>query len=163
MSPTNTHDQHTESSANTPDLLDRHEEIMAAILTRFRNMVAAATEPLPAAAAIPQAALSNIIMNNEAAALINEVQNLVALNREIKQLWITGPLRKPGDADEKNVEKVIDERAARVSKLYNTLVELENEDAKKSAAQQPPDGPRVNVKNENGETSVKQEHQGDSA
>ncbi|KAI1751484.1 hypothetical protein F4782DRAFT_505110 [Xylaria castorea] len=148
-------------------LLDRHELIIAAILTRFRNMVNAAGAPLPTAAAIPQASLNIMTMNNEAAALIKEVENLLALNREIKQLWITGPLRKPGDADEKNLEKVIDERAANVSKLYNTLVELQNEAAKKSAAQQQPpsapEGQRVDVKKENGEAPVKQEYQGDSA
>ncbi|KAI0460529.1 hypothetical protein F5B21DRAFT_452203 [Xylaria acuta] len=147
-------------------LLDRHEQIIAAILTRFRNMVDAAGAPLPTAAAIPQASLNMMTMNNEVSALIKEVENLLALNREIKQLWITGPLRKPGDAEEKNLEKVIDERAAGVSKLYNTLVELQNEPAKRTAAQQPltaPEGQRVDVKNEKGATPVKQEHQGDSA
>ncbi|KAI1743922.1 hypothetical protein F4680DRAFT_470424 [Xylaria scruposa] len=161
-------DQHHKmSSANASNLLDRHELIIAAILTRFRNMVNAACAPLPTAAAIPQASLNIMTMNNEAAALIKEIENLLALNREIKQLWITGPLRKPGDADEKNLEKVIDERAARVSKLYNTLVELQNEAAKRNPAQQQPgsvpEGQNVDVKQEKGEAPVKKEHQGDSA
>ncbi|KAI1434385.1 hypothetical protein GGR50DRAFT_662927 [Xylaria sp. CBS 124048] len=51
-------------------LLDRHNRTMAAILTRFRNMVIAATEPLPTAAAIPRASLNVMTMNNEAAALV---------------------------------------------------------------------------------------------
>ena len=58
------------SPANEPDLLDRHNRIMAAILTRFRNMVLAATEPLPTAAAIPQASLNSMTMNNEVSALV---------------------------------------------------------------------------------------------
>ncbi|KAI0857218.1 hypothetical protein F4860DRAFT_490330 [Xylaria cubensis] len=148
-------------------LLDRHELIIAAILTRFRNMVNAACAPLPTAAAIPQASLNIMTMNNEAAALIKEIENLLALNREIKQLWITGPLRKPGDADEKNLEKVIDERAAKVSKLYNTLVELQYEAGKRNPAQQQPasvpEGHNVDVKQEKGEAPVKQEYRGDSA
>ncbi|TRX88710.1 hypothetical protein FHL15_010382 [Xylaria flabelliformis] len=165
-------DQHKMTSANASNLLDRHELIIAAILTRFRNMVNAACAPLPTAAAIPQASLNIMTMNNEAAALIKEIENLLALNREIKQLWITGPLRKPGDADEKNLEKVIDERAANVSKLYNTLVELQSEAAKRNPAQQPqqqqqpasvPEGQNVDVKQEKGDAPVKQEYQGDSA
>ncbi|KAI1367029.1 hypothetical protein F5Y08DRAFT_299811 [Xylaria arbuscula] len=117
-------------------LMDRHNRIMAAILTRFRNMVLAATEPLPNAAAIPQASLNSMTMNNEVSALIKEIENLLALNREIKQLWIAGPLRKPGDASEVSREKEIDERAARVTTLYNTLLEMERDAAKKNDDQQ---------------------------
>ncbi|KAI0436343.1 hypothetical protein F4803DRAFT_234455 [Xylaria telfairii] len=139
-------------------LLDRHQKIMAAILTRFRNMVAAASEPISATASIPQASLNLMTMNNETAALIHEIENLLSLTREIKQLWIVGPLRKPGDADEKMVEKDLDERAARVSRLYNTLVELQNENAKrKVAAQQLSEATGVDVKHENGDAPAKQE------
>ncbi|KAI1421678.1 hypothetical protein F5Y12DRAFT_718179 [Xylaria sp. FL1777] len=144
--------------ADKPNLLDRHNKIMAAILTRFRNMVLAATEPLPTAGAIPQASLNAMTMNNEVSALIKEVENLLALSREIKQLWIAGPLRKPGDADEKHREKELDENAAQVSKLYNTLVELQTETAKKSAAQQAlAAADDADVKKEGGNINVKRE------
>ncbi|KAI1155006.1 hypothetical protein F4825DRAFT_447911 [Nemania diffusa] len=160
--------EHNMPQANEPNLLDRHNKIMAAILTRFRNMVMAATEPLPTAAAIPHATLNAMTMNNEVSALIKEVENLLALNREIKQLWIAGPLRKPGDASQKNREKEIDEQAAKVSKMYNILVELEAETArKKNTAQQPvataKDKQSVEVKKENANAHVKHENQGDSA
>lgn len=56
--------------ANNPNLLDRHNKIMAAILTRFRNMVIAATEPIPTAGAIPYASLNVMTMNNETSALV---------------------------------------------------------------------------------------------
>ncbi|KAI0526420.1 hypothetical protein F5B22DRAFT_655585 [Xylaria bambusicola] len=144
--------------ANKSIPLDRHNRTMAAILTRFRNMVLAATEPLPTAAAIPQASLNAMTMNNEVSALIKEVENLLALNREIKQLWIAGPLRKPGDASEVSREKEIDEKAARVSDLYNTLLELERKTAKKSHAQQGIDpSADMDVKKEQGESHIKQE------
>ncbi|KAI1108060.1 hypothetical protein F5Y14DRAFT_131278 [Nemania sp. NC0429] len=120
--------------ANEPDLLDRHNKIMAAILTRFRNMVLAATEPLPTAAAIPQASLNNMTMANETTALIKEIENLLALSREIKKLWIAGPLRKPGDADEKTRERELDAQAAQVSGLYDDLVKLEIENENKRRA-----------------------------
>ncbi|GAP87689.1 putative mediator of RNA polymerase ii transcription subunit 22 protein [Rosellinia necatrix] len=141
-------------------LMDRHNKIMAAILTRFRNMVLAATEPLPTAAAIPQASLNAMTMNNEVSALIKEVENLLALTREIKQLWIAGPLRKPGDADEKSRDKEMDEKAFQVSKLYNRLVELQSENTKNATQQTPvvaEDGQHVDVKRDNGDVSIKYE------
>ncbi|KAI8952393.1 hypothetical protein F4801DRAFT_600025 [Xylaria longipes] len=159
-------DQRKMPRTNASDLLDRHEKIMAAILTRFRNMVYAAGAPLPGSVAVPQASLNLLTMQNEATALIKETENLLSLTREIKQLWIIGPLRKPGDANERKFETEMDERAAGVSKLHSTLVELQTELAKKSAAQQPPSAPEdqpVDVKEEKGGAPVKQEHQGDSA
>ncbi|KAI1306372.1 hypothetical protein F5Y03DRAFT_140604 [Xylaria venustula] len=148
----------------TTNPVDRHNRIMAAILTRFRNMVLAATEPLPTAGAIPQASLNAMTMNNEVSALIKEVQNLLSLSREIKQLWIAGPLRKPGDASEKNREKEIDEKAAQVSKLHNILVELQNETAKKSAAQQaPPAVEGAEAKEEGDHVQVKRENESHSS
>lgn len=68
--PANTPKQHKMPCANQPGLLDRHQKIMAAILTRFRNMVAAASEPISTTASIPQASLNLMTMNNEAAALV---------------------------------------------------------------------------------------------
>ncbi|KAJ8119260.1 hypothetical protein ONZ43_g3755 [Nemania bipapillata] len=143
---------------------DRHNKIMAAILTRFRNIVMAATEPLPKSAAIAQASLNTMTMNNEVSALIKEIENLLVLTREIKTLWIVGPLRKPGDASEKIREKELDENAAKVSKLYDTLVELEAENARRrNPAQQPivatKDEQRTEVKTENNNARVKHEEQ----
>ncbi|KAI0976115.1 hypothetical protein F4678DRAFT_416013 [Xylaria arbuscula] len=147
--------------ADKPDLLDRHNKIVAAILTRYRNMVLAATEPLPTAGAIPQASLNAMTMNNEVSALIKEIQNLLALTHEIKQLWIVGPLRKPGDASEKSREKEIDEKAALVASLHNNLVELQNKNARKSAAQQAP--PPAAEAKEGGDVHVKRESESHSS
>lgn len=86
---------------------------------------------------------------------------MLALNREIKQLWIAGPLRKPGDASEVNREKEIDEKAARVSGLYTTLLAMEREAAKKSDAQQAIDPSSSSVKREGSDEShIKQEQEG---
>ncbi|KAI1125047.1 hypothetical protein F5Y10DRAFT_15053 [Nemania abortiva] len=148
-------------------LMDRHNKMMAAILTRYRNMVGAATEPLPKSTSIPQASLNAMTMNNEASALIKEIENLLALTREIKQLWIAGPLRKPGDADEENRQKEMDEKAHRISKLHSDIVDLQYENAKrKSAAQQVPVPPKdeqhAEVKTENTGVHIKHEGQGGS-
>lgn len=104
--------------------MDQHNRIMAAILTRFRNIINAATEPLSKTATIPQASLNLMTLNNETSAMIKEVENLLALSREIKMLWIAGPLQKPGDAGEKNREKMLDEKAHEVSRLWEELERL---------------------------------------
>lgn len=188
-------------STNELNLLDQHNRIMAAILTRFRNIINAATEPLSKTATIPQASLNLMTLNNETSAMvcttsffyqhvyifsrekllallfanlsrhnhdsspcsltyslhsatfnilhthaqaphqtrnlpsyktnahfsahkIKEVENLLALSREIKMLWIAGPLQKPGDAGEKNREKMLDEKAHEVSRLWEELERL---------------------------------------
>ncbi|KAI0115894.1 hypothetical protein GGR51DRAFT_502506 [Nemania sp. FL0031] len=144
-------------------LMDRHNKIMAAILTRFRNMVAAAAEPLPDAAIIPQAALNAMTMESEASALIKEVENLLALTREIKQLWIVGPLRKPGNADEKNREKELDEKAHIVSKLHGNLVELQYEIARKRSVAQQALAEQNAEANKNAEPQTQHGNQGGSA
>ncbi len=77
--------------ADLPNLLDRHNRIMAAILTRFRNMVLAATEPLPAAAAIPQASLNAMTMNNEVSALVCTFP-LTPLLKVLASIIISSPL-----------------------------------------------------------------------
>lgn len=88
---------------------------------------------------------------------------MLALSREIKKLWIAGPLRKPGDADEKNREKEIDEKAAQVSKLYNILVDLESQTRKSTAQQAPATAGEVEVKKEGGDIHVKHENKGSSS
>lgn len=108
---------------------------------------------------------------------IKEVENLLALTREIKQLWIAGPLRKPGDADEQTRERKLDEQAHHVSNLYNELValQIENENKQRIARQARAAAAAAASKDENdvveakresssgaGSTHIKREDQGDS-
>ncbi|KAI0393992.1 hypothetical protein F5Y17DRAFT_281298 [Xylariaceae sp. FL0594] len=106
-------------------LMERHERIMAQILTRFSNMIRAATAPVAASASISQASVNVMTMNSETAALIKEVENLLALSREIKALWVAGPLHKRS-AERDAAERETDERAATVAALYNQLIALQN-------------------------------------
>ncbi|KAI1495548.1 hypothetical protein F5X99DRAFT_123531 [Biscogniauxia marginata] len=116
-------------------ILDRHERAIAQILTRFRNMVLAAAEPLPQSAVIETAALNRLTMEREAAALITEVEGLLALNREIKALWIRGPLRLPGEDDSREAE--LDRKAELVTGLYGQIVAMKNRMAADRPAAQP--------------------------
>lgn len=51
---------------------------------------------------------------------ITEIQNLLVITREIKALWIKGPLRKPGEDAAQQAE--LDAKALRVQELYNKLM-----------------------------------------
>ncbi|KAI1842674.1 hypothetical protein JX265_002721 [Neoarthrinium moseri] len=101
-------------------LLDRHNKAMAAILRRFLNMTKAATAPIPKEGALDHEALNQMRMENETAALITEIQNLLQITREIKALWIKGPLRKPGEDAAQQAE--LDSKARVVQGLYNELM-----------------------------------------
>ncbi|KAL7626529.1 hypothetical protein AAE478_003301 [Parahypoxylon ruwenzoriense] len=113
-----------EQEADHSTILDRHNRAIAQILARFRNVVVAATEPLPqnGEAIMEHAALNRLTMETECAALIAEIQGLLAINREIKTLWIRGPLRQPGDGEAREAE--LDESAAHVTRLYDQVLAM---------------------------------------
>ncbi|RYP73357.1 hypothetical protein DL769_004230 [Monosporascus sp. CRB-8-3] len=150
--------------ADDEDLLDRHNRTVAQILTRFRNVIGAATEPLPREGAVLEhAALNRFTMQTEMAALITEVQNLLALNREIKALWIRGPLRKPGENDGLDAE--IDRKSAAVADLYQKAMDMFEEkkkaEARAGASSSAPGG-EGKGKDAKGEEGVKKESQCES-
>ncbi|KAI0018968.1 hypothetical protein F4780DRAFT_780845 [Xylariomycetidae sp. FL0641] len=116
-------------------LPDRHERAIAQILTRFRNMVAAAAEPVSRTATIEHATLNRMTMERETAALITEIEGLLALTHEIKRLWLQGPLRTPdGDAAAAARETQIDRQAAGVTDMYARLLALRNEAVRRKEA-----------------------------
>ncbi|RYP11481.1 hypothetical protein DL764_000004 [Monosporascus ibericus] len=147
--------------ADDESLLDRHNRTIAQILTRFRNLIGAATEPLPREGAVLEhAALNRFTMQTEMAALITEIQNLLALNREIKALWIRGPLRKPGENDGLGAE--IDRKSAAVADMYqkamNMFEEKKKAEARAGASSSAPGGGGKS-KEVKGEEGVKKESQ----
>ncbi|RYP78067.1 hypothetical protein DL771_000760 [Monosporascus sp. 5C6A] len=142
-----------DKEADDENLLDRHNRTVAQILTRFRNVIGAATEPLPREGAVLEhAALNRFTMQTEMAALlalsspsalekpapnlapssqITEIQNLLALNREIKALWIRGPLRKPGESDGLDAE--IDRKSVALADMYQKVMDMFEEKTKAEA------------------------------
>lgn len=65
--------ENEEETANDEpsDILDRHNKAMATILSRFLNMVNAATDPPPQGAVIEHASLNRLAMRTETAALVS--------------------------------------------------------------------------------------------
>ncbi|KAI5863287.1 hypothetical protein GGS23DRAFT_597042 [Durotheca rogersii] len=117
--------------ANHSTILDRHNRTIAQILTRFRNIMAAATEPLPRdGPIIERAALNRLTMETETAALITEIEGLLAISREIKTLWIRGPLHPPAGAASSSSAaggpsaEDIDRTAERVTHLYDQVLAM---------------------------------------
>ncbi|KAI0377152.1 hypothetical protein F5Y04DRAFT_285281 [Hypomontagnella monticulosa] len=119
-----------QTKADELALLDRHNRAIAQILSHFNGVVRAATEPLPKTGnVIEHAALNRMTMETETAALISEVQGLAAINREIKSLWIRGPLRKPGEDDGREAQ--LDHQAKTVSDLFTQALKLRDEAIKR--------------------------------
>ncbi|KAI6091762.1 hypothetical protein F4821DRAFT_254512 [Hypoxylon rubiginosum] len=106
-------------------IVDHHNRTIAQILKRFSNMVMAAAEPLPKTGnIIEHASINRMTMETECAGLIAEIQALLAINREIKGLWIRGPLRQPGEDAAR--EAAMDSQAENVAKLYDRVLGLRN-------------------------------------
>ncbi|KAI1396527.1 hypothetical protein F4819DRAFT_131550 [Hypoxylon fuscum] len=115
-------------------LMERHNMIIAEILKRFTNMVMAATAPLPKEGNIVEkAAINRMTMENESNALIAECEKLFALNREIKYLWMRGPLRQPGEDDGR--EAALDQKAQQVAGLYDRVLGMRDAAVSTQAAQ----------------------------
>ncbi|KAI0166162.1 hypothetical protein GGR57DRAFT_445626 [Xylariaceae sp. FL1272] len=108
-------------------LMDRHNRITAQLLTRFKNMIDAVSERVAESATISEGSQLRMRMDRECAALITEVENLLALNRELKQLWITGPLRDSNDAANQAREEHLDESARVVMSMSNQIIAMQNE------------------------------------
>ncbi|KAI8956623.1 hypothetical protein F5Y11DRAFT_365122 [Daldinia sp. FL1419] len=122
-----------EDEANHSTIPDRHNRAIAQILSHFRNMVMAATAPISQHGNILElAALNRMTMETECAALISEIQGLLAINREIKALWIRGPIRNPGDDSTREAQ--LDQQAADVARLYDSAIQFREEAIRKENA-----------------------------
>ncbi|KAI2612670.1 uncharacterized protein GGS25DRAFT_130013 [Hypoxylon fragiforme] len=115
------------------NLLDRLNRAVAQVLTRYSAMVMAATAPLPDTGNIlEQAALNRMTMETESSALIAEVRSLLAINREIKALWITGALRSP-EGHDSELEAELELQAQRVATLHDSVIHLRSQAISKEA------------------------------
>ncbi|KAK6818915.1 hypothetical protein PG989_011027 [Apiospora arundinis] len=112
------------SRPSSNSLLDRHNLAIAEILKRFLNMVVAATEPIDEGYTPEKASLNQMTMATETAALIKAIENLLQLTRELKRLWITGPLRPTPEVERENRERdaAIDARTERIVNLFNKWI-----------------------------------------
>ncbi|CZS93493.1 uncharacterized protein RAG0_03776 [Rhynchosporium agropyri] len=106
--------QHT-----TTSLVDREERAVAALLTRFKALVTLAAEPTPDGATKEASAAHGLQMEVESSALVRATEDLLQLTRELKELWLFGPLRniKEGEG-----EGQMDEDSQRVGELLEAVL-----------------------------------------
>ncbi|TVY39398.1 hypothetical protein LOCC1_G004564 [Lachnellula occidentalis] len=128
--PTSTSTTKTKTD-KTSSLLDREERAIANMLTRFRNLVQLAAmqkDDKGDSATQEVAATQAFALEVESAALVRGAEDLLQLSRELKELWLFGPLRGIGEGEG---EGKIDEDAARVGELLEGKL---RSDAEKSVS-----------------------------
>ncbi|KAI0902007.1 hypothetical protein F4806DRAFT_445330 [Annulohypoxylon nitens] len=119
---------------DSSNLLDLHNVTIARILRRFNNIIAAATASISDNSnTMEQASSNSLMMQTETAAMITEIQGLLAINREIKALWMRGPLRQPGEGDAR--EAAIDAQAQSVAQLYDQALAMRDAAVSREAQQ----------------------------
>lgn len=121
----------TDKRKEPDSILYRQEVTTTIILKRFLNMAVAATEPISETATLEKAAANRMTMETETAALVQEIENLLTINREIKALWIRGPIRKPGEGQGR--EEQLERQTDVLEKMYNDVVVMRERHLKQKA------------------------------
>ncbi|KAJ4391695.1 hypothetical protein N0V93_005315 [Gnomoniopsis smithogilvyi] len=83
-----------QQQAVASSLMFREGETVAEILQAYHALVLIATDRITNKASIGHAAHNSMAMQLETQRLIKGVENLLALTRRIRELWIVGPLRQ---------------------------------------------------------------------
>ncbi|KAH8902515.1 hypothetical protein BR93DRAFT_972581 [Coniochaeta sp. PMI_546] len=115
------------TEATAQSLRDREERLIAEILANFRNLVMLATEPIGSSASAGQAAYSSMAMEIETKGLIKSAEDLLQLTRLLRELWIIGPLRKPGEG-EREAEVTIEDEVRGVVGILGQMREKSRQD-----------------------------------
>ncbi|KAH8671995.1 hypothetical protein BGZ60DRAFT_25202 [Tricladium varicosporioides] len=94
----------TQNSANVKIYLDREQRGVAEMLDRFMKLVSLASmkddDKNGVSSAVKEhAAAQGLAMEVESAALVKTAQDLLQLTRELKELWLFGPLREIGEGE----------------------------------------------------------------
>ncbi|KFX98855.1 hypothetical protein V490_02056 [Pseudogymnoascus sp. VKM F-3557] len=103
---------------STNELMEREQGIVDAMLLRFKNIIELATTnkgDVTSEVAAAQAFQTNV----ETQALIRAAQDLLSLTREMKELWLFGPLRGFGEGEEGGT---IDDDSKKVVEMVETMI-----------------------------------------
>ncbi|KFY63015.1 hypothetical protein V496_04287 [Pseudogymnoascus sp. VKM F-4515 (FW-2607)] len=104
---------------STNELMEREQGIVDAMLLRFKNIIELATTnkgDVTSEVAAAQAFQTNV----ETQALIRAAQDLLSLTREMKELWLFGPLRGLGEGEEGDS---IDDNSKRVVEMVEAMIQ----------------------------------------
>jgi len=124
----------TPASRTPADILkDREGRAVADLLTRFRNLVTLAAMPEDEGetkekgdkGAIKEIAASHAFqMEVESNALVQAAEDLLKLSRELKEMWLAGPLREIGEDEE---DDKMGEDAKVVGEMVNAILQSASE------------------------------------
>ncbi|KAF4638051.1 hypothetical protein G7Y89_g6 [Cudoniella acicularis] len=117
------------NTTNTRAYLDREQRGVAEMLDRFMKLVSLASmkddEKENVTSAVKEhAAAQSLAMEVETAALVKTTQDLLQLSRELKELWLFGPLRDIGEGEG---EGSMDVDSVRVGQLAENILRKDAE------------------------------------
>ncbi|KAF8848630.1 hypothetical protein BDZ45DRAFT_681111 [Acephala macrosclerotiorum] len=117
--PGNPRSPRTPGQPKTNTLRDREGNAVAEMLKRFHNLVTLAATPVEDGATKEVAAAQAFQMNAESDALVRGAEELLQLTRELKEMWLFGPLRgiKEGEGEGK-----MDEDSVKVGEMVEALL-----------------------------------------
>jgi len=104
----------------TSSLVDREQRAVATLLTQFKALVSLAATPANEGATKEVAATDAFRMEVESSALVRAAEDLLQLTRELKEMWLFGPLRGIGEGEG---EGGMDEDSKKVGEMVEALLQ----------------------------------------
>ncbi|KAK5659515.1 hypothetical protein OQA88_717 [Cercophora sp. LCS_1] len=86
--------------AAAENLLDRENKLIAEILSGFRTLIRDGADRVDSTASTGQAAYNSMAIEIMTNGLIKSTEDLLSLTRQLRELWVVGPLKKPGEGDD---------------------------------------------------------------
>jgi len=99
---------------------DREQRAVATLLTQFKALVSLAATPANEGATKEVAATDAFRMEVESSALVRAAEDLLQLTRELKEMWLFGPLRGIGEGEG---EGGMDEDSKKVGEMVEALLQ----------------------------------------
>ncbi|KAH8595015.1 mediator complex, subunit Med22 [Bisporella sp. PMI_857] len=85
------------SQPSSASLLDRKDKNVAALMTHFKELINLASMPTEDSSPMETAAAQALKMEMHTNGLVQAAENLLQLTREMKELWLAGPLSTFGE------------------------------------------------------------------
>ncbi|KAK0639721.1 hypothetical protein B0T16DRAFT_337443 [Cercophora newfieldiana] len=114
------------------NLLDQENKLIAEILAGFRAIIRAGTDRVDNTASTGQAAFNTMAMEIHMNGLIKSTEDLLGLTRQLRELWVVGPLKKPGEGDDEAQQVIKDD----ASQYFATLNGMRRAERLKETADQ---------------------------
>ncbi|KAK0717486.1 hypothetical protein B0T26DRAFT_751537 [Lasiosphaeria miniovina] len=102
------------------DLMERRGKLIAEILKGMRQLVELSTQKVDRTATIGQMEYNSMAIDIQMNGLIKSVEDLLGLTRQLREMWIAGPLKTFGEGEDE-AERLMRADAADVFAMRNQL------------------------------------------